>query len=189
MKLVRGSRAPQVSSDAGTLVPAYAVLIVQLLVGMCAACVATLTIFPPAVPVAILLMSLAAFSVVRQYSPLVVHVSIGFALLAAFQQAELSPVMFALAVLVVVLLRSHTLMQFAKNTHLFEIDVIKAELKRIGAISVVVCAVGLVSANVGSLGSGWFSLVAVVVAVLGLLFLVLSTQGHIAEKLRARNNR
>lgn len=169
----KGHQPPSIDTNIGKLVPAYCVLIVHVLLGIALALTASLLIFPPVAPFAVLAIALCGIKVARKFNPLVLHVSLLVAVLIAFQQGALTPVVIIVAVVAVALLRTTSLLQLSKNAQYFEGALLITEAKRFLLISIVVTAVGVIAANVGTFGSGAVALIALVVSAIALITLLI----------------
>lgn len=168
----RGTRTiPTIESDTSKLVSARWILAVQVFLGALLLLWCGTALFPAVTWFLAIAYALVALSVIRTYTPLVMIFTVVFAVIKAltYNDASISVVTLVLAALVIISVRSHSLLQFAQGKAKLEGLLIIHHLRSAASLAAGMWLAGALAMLLGGLGDGAVSLVIVIVSAVVLI--------------------
>lgn len=183
-------KIPLVEANTGKLIPAWGVLVLQICIGLAIIALCTRFAIPWLAGVLALVYLVCAAAVIKQYNALLVYLNIVLALIVALSGSgsALNFGVLGLASLVVLTLRTHSLLQFSRPGVKIELAVLAAELKLALGICAGLWVVGALVILIGGLGNGPVALALTLLGAVVLVACVFGSEilGWIRTRLMAR---
>lgn len=159
-------KVPRVQADTGALLSPRWIVALQALIGF-GVIAWSLTFMIPGISAALgIAYLLCVLSVVKQYNPLLVYVNIGLIAIVAIagDQNSITVEVLTLSILVVLTLRTHSLLQFSRAKVKIEAAVLLHEAKLTLAVCGALWVLGGLTMLLGGIGDGNVALIVSVLA-------------------------